>query len=56
VKEEVFIMAEARCMKCKKQVEVKDAQDVVMKNGMKAISGVCPDCSTKVFKIVGKNK
>jgi DNA-directed RNA polymerase subunit RPC12/RpoP len=49
-------MAEARCMKCKKQVEVKDAQDVVMKNGMKAISGVCPDCLTKVFKIVGKNK
>jgi DNA-directed RNA polymerase subunit RPC12/RpoP len=49
-------MAEARCMKCKKQVEVKDAQNVVMKNGMKAISGVCPHCSTKVFKIVGKNK
>ncbi|MCL1971833.1 MAG: DUF5679 domain-containing protein [Endomicrobia bacterium] len=49
-------MAEARCMKCKKQVGVKDAQDVVMKNGMKAISGVCPDCGTKVFKIVGKNK
>jgi DNA-directed RNA polymerase subunit RPC12/RpoP len=49
-------MAEARCMKCKKQVEVKDDQDVVMKNGMKAISGVCPRCSTKVFKIVGKNK
>jgi DNA-directed RNA polymerase subunit RPC12/RpoP len=49
-------MAEARCMKCKKQVEVKDAQDVVMKNGMKAVSGLCPDCGTKVFKIVGKNK
>ena len=49
-------MAEARCMKCKKQVEVKDAQDVVMKNGMKAVSGVCSDCGTKVFKIIGKNK
>lgn len=49
-------MPEARCMKCKKQVKVKDPQDVVMKNGMKAISGVCPDCSTKVFKIVGKAK
>lgn len=49
-------MAEARCMKCKKQVEVKDPKDVVMKNGMKAISGVCSDCSTKVFKIIGKNK
>jgi len=47
-------MAQARCMKCKKQVEVKDEKEVIMKNGMKAISGVCPDCSTKVFKIVGK--
>lgn len=47
-------MAEARCMKCKKQVEVKDGKEVVMKNGMKAISGVCPDCNTKVFKILGK--
>jgi DNA-directed RNA polymerase subunit RPC12/RpoP len=46
-------MIEARCMKCKKQVEVKDAQDVVMKNGMKAISGICTKCSTKVFKIIG---
>ena len=47
-------MAEARCMKCKKQVEIKDPEEVVMKNGMKAIKGVCPDCGTKVFRIVGK--
>jgi predicted nucleic acid-binding Zn-ribbon protein len=43
-------------MKCKKPVEVKDPQDVIMKNGRKALSGVCPDCGTKVFKIVGKDK
>jgi len=49
-------MADARCMKCKKQVAVKDEKEVVMKNGMKAISGVCGDCGTKVFKIIGKNK
>ena len=47
-------MADARCMKCKKQVEVKNPEEVIMKNGMKAIKGVCPDCGTKVFKIVGK--
>jgi hypothetical protein len=47
-------MAEARCMKCKKQVEVKDPKEVIMKNGMKAISGTCGVCSTKVFKIIGK--
>jgi len=33
-------MVEARCMKCKKQVEIK--------------KGVCPHCGTKVFRILGK--
>jgi DNA-directed RNA polymerase subunit RPC12/RpoP len=49
-------MAEARCMKCKKQVEVKNAEETIMKNGMNAVKGVCPDCGTKVFKILGKSK
>ena len=47
-------MTEARCMKCRKQVEIKDPEEVVMKNGMKAVKGVCPDCGTKVFRILGK--
>ncbi len=47
-------MAQGRCMKCKKSVEIKNAQEVVMKNGMKATKGVCPDCGTKVFRIMGK--
>jgi len=47
-------MVEARCMKCKKQVEIKNPQNVVMKNVMKAVKGVCPHCGTKVFRIVGK--
>ncbi len=47
-------MSTARCMKCRKQVEIKDPQEVVMKNGMKALKGVCPDCGTKVFRILGK--
>ncbi len=47
-------MVEARCMKCKKQVEIKNPEEVIMKNGMKAIKGICPDCGTKVFRIVGK--
>jgi DNA-directed RNA polymerase subunit RPC12/RpoP len=47
-------MAEARCMKCKKQVEIKSPSNVTMKNGLKAIKGVCPHCGTKVFRIVGK--
>ena len=47
-------MAEARCMKCKKQVEIKNPANVKMKNGMNAIKGSCPTCGTKVFRIVGK--
>lgn len=47
-------MVEGRCMKCKKQVEMKDAKEVIMKNKMKAMKGVCPKCGTKVFRIVGK--
>ena len=47
-------MVEGRCMKCKKGVEMKDAKEVRMKNGMKAMKGVCPKCGTKVFRIVGK--
>jgi DNA-directed RNA polymerase subunit RPC12/RpoP len=47
-------MAEARCMKCKKTVEIKDPKEVTMKNKMKALKGVCPKCGTKVFRITGK--
>ncbi len=47
-------MAEGRCMKCKKQVEIKDAKEVEMKGGRKALQGVCPTCGTKVFRILGK--
>ncbi|MEM4282737.1 MAG: DUF5679 domain-containing protein [Candidatus Woesearchaeota archaeon] len=47
-------MVTARCMKEKKEVEIKDAKEVVMKNGMKAVKGVCPNCGTKVFRIIGK--
>lgn len=48
-------MVEARCMKCKKQVEIKNPQDTTIKDGkIKAVKGVCPKCGTKVFRIIGK--
>ena len=34
--------------------KVKNPEETIMKNGMKAVKGVCPDCGTKVFKILGK--
>ncbi len=46
-------MAEAYCVKCKAKREVKDPKQITMKNGKPALSGVCPVCGTKVFKIGG---
>ena len=47
-------MVEGYCMKCKAKSEMKDVQETVMKNGMKAAKGVCSKCGTKMFKILGK--
>ena len=44
-------MAEAYCVKCKKKVEVKNPQQITMKNGRQALKGTCPSCGTGVFKI-----
>ena len=46
-------VAEAYCVKCKAKREVKDPQQITMKNGKPALSGLCPVCGTKVFKIGG---
>ena len=35
-------MAEGYCVKCKAKKEMKDAQEVTMKNGRKAMKGSCP--------------
>ncbi|HLC50347.1 MAG TPA: DUF5679 domain-containing protein [Candidatus Nanoarchaeia archaeon] len=47
-------MARGRCMKCRKEVEIKEGKEVIMKNGMKAMKGTCGACGTKVFRILGK--
>ena len=48
-------MAEiAYCVKCKEKREMKDAAEVEMKGGRRAMSGVCTVCGTKMFKILGK--
>lgn len=45
---------EAYCMKCKEKREMKNPQEVTMKNGKEALSGTCSVCNTKMFKIGGK--
>ena len=42
---------EGYCMKCQAKKEIKDPQEITMKNGRPATQGVCPDCGTKIFKI-----
>jgi len=42
---------EGYCVKCKSKKEMKDAQEITMKNGRPATQGTCPDCGTKMFKI-----
>jgi len=49
-------MVQGRCMKCRKQVEIKDAKEVTMKTGMIAMKGKCGTCGTTVFRIMGKKK
>ena len=47
-------MVEAYCVKCKSKKEMKDPQEVTMKNKRKAMKGKCPDCGTSLFRIMGK--
>jgi NAD-dependent SIR2 family protein deacetylase len=42
---------QAYCVKCRAKREMKDAKSITMKNGKPATQGVCPVCSTKMFRI-----
>ncbi len=53
-------MTEAYCVKCKAKREMKDEKEVTFagKGGKKrsAMSGTCPKCGTKMFRIMGLKK
>ncbi len=42
---------QAYCLKCRKTTDMKNAQQVTMKNGKPATKGVCPVCGTKMYRI-----
>ena len=48
------------CVKCKKKKGIENAKEVTMKGkgGTKraAMTGICPTCGTKMFRILGKAK
>ena len=46
-------MTSSFCVKCKDHREMRSPQGVTMKNGRKAVSGTCPICGTKMFRIGG---
>ena len=42
---------QAYCLKCRQTREMRNAEQVVMKNGKPATKGVCPVCGTKMYRI-----
>ena len=42
---------QAYCVKCRQMKEIEKPTEVILKNGRPAMQGLCPACSTKVFKI-----
>ncbi len=46
----------AYCVKEKAQKPMKDAQEVVLKNGKHALKGVCASCGTKMTKFISVKK
>ena len=53
-------MVEAYCVKCKAKREMNEAEEVAMKGKggteRRAMKGKCPECSTTMFRILGKKK
>jgi hypothetical protein len=41
----------AYCFKCKKLQEIKNPEQVTLKNGRPAVKGVCSVCGTKLFRM-----
>ena len=42
---------EAYCLNCRDKMKMKNAEATTMKNGWVAIHGICPVCSTIMFRI-----
>ena len=53
---QVNSLTEARCLKCKTTKNMKEPKPLTMKNGRNAVSGKCPDCGTKMFRILPNKK
>ena len=39
------------CMKCRKSREIRNSEQVTMKNGRTATKGTCGQCGTTIFRM-----
>ncbi len=46
-------MVQAYCVKDREMVDMKNPQQITLKNGRPATQGECPKCGTKVTRIGG---
>jgi len=44
------------CMKCKAERDMKNPEQITMRNGRPATQGTCAVCATKIFKIGAATK
>jgi hypothetical protein len=44
------------CVKEKASKPMKEAKEVMLKNGRKALQGVCSSCGTKMIKFISSKK
>jgi len=60
VSKEEIVMAtatqEAYCVKCRQKRPMKDAQEVTMKNGRRALKGQCEVCNTNMTLMLGNKQ
>ena len=47
---------EGYCVRCRQKIVMKDAKEVIMKNGRMAAKGTCPVCGTRMFRFLPKKK
>lgn len=46
----------AYCFKCRRKVEIKNAELVTLRSGQTMTKGICPICGTKVIRCNGNRK
>jgi RNase P subunit RPR2 len=55
-RKEQLKMEKGYCVKCKTSQEMKNEEQVTLKNGRSAVKGKCSSCGTNMFKITGNKK